>query len=286
MAKKKPQKRITIPTLVASATPGISAESPSEKWRSPVRGSLITALVGGLVTLACTCAVYLIDTAPAKIDSVSRHDLQEAQDLGGRIERGTQYGRAANSVANRSLERLKKFAPLAKNLRQYEKLTPAMVDELGRIAITSRVETENDKGILSAYAPEVPYSPPETHRIQEKSIADELAMWESLYNLVEAVKRRSGQSTEAAQAFQIWTTAMLEASGDESAKSQNGHNLVSQSQSLQRQADAAQAKSHADFKDVTKHVRLAAVGFAVCVAGLLAVLFLVFDIKSLLFQKK
>jgi hypothetical protein len=236
--------------------------------------------VGGLITLACTSAAYVFYTAPARLNAMIQRDLKQAEDLGVLIRQGKQYVMEVNAVGNRSLKRFEALEPLAKNLRRYEELTPALVDQLGKMATASRLEAEYDRGVLAAYASEPNYSPEQTHRVQQRGIADELAMWESLDNLVEAVKRKGGKSDEAERAFAAWKKQILDVSSDEAAISQDRRNVLDKLPDLQRQANATEAKAFADIAAAKRRRNFALAGFVMCDIALVVIAFFAFDLKT------
>jgi hypothetical protein len=142
-----------------AAAPVQIATPPDDPVRSGARTAIINMAIGGLLTLGCVSAVYLVDTSPSKLNDIydfhSKQATADAQWIAARLE----YSAQSNSAQERALERLGSLQSYAGQIGDYKQLvSPQLGDKLHKMSAFAQEEAEKDKGSLSRSSPHRPIS--------------------------------------------------------------------------------------------------------------------------------
>jgi hypothetical protein len=286
--RSKPRK----PRVVAASPKGAplapSTESnPTEKLRNIVRSEIISRALSALLSLAISCAGFLIYTAPARLTAIYQQHLKEAQETGALLKTRVKYISESNDAQKRSVQRMDALKPYAHQIGELKPLASAdFSNKLHLMSASALMDMESDKGMLAAYSPALTGLPPQIHQLQERSLADEIAMWESLDDLMEAVRHNGPGSLEAERGFDVWTRHIADVLGDESGIAEFSKDALARANDERRQMDADQAKAIADLEAVRGLAKWKMAGLMLSIISLSAAVYFGFDLQSYFFGNK
>jgi hypothetical protein len=255
--------RAAAPVQPQIATP------PDHPARSAARSAIINMAIGGLLTLGCVSAVYLVDTSASKLNDIydvhSKQVKADAQWIAARSE----YAEQSISAQKRALERHGSVQSYAGQIGDYKQLvSPQLGDKLHKMSAFAQEEAEKDKGSLSAYLPAQTNLPPEYHQVEISSLSDEITMWKSLDSLIETVQHEGDKSLGAERAYDAWQNAVLKMQNDLAAGQKLWSLLLTRIRAEDAELQTAQAQMTRDFADLRRRFGFALAGFIFSVVSL------------------